>query len=209
MYSTIIGSALTLTAYSWILALTIPKQPNHNMTVGQIVSATLQIVILCWTAMMLLTNSFTNTPVEIFAGYLIYDSIDLVVKPIGKNVTEFHVHHCLVIFLMLIIYYFVDYNIFNCYSMLLVLETSALMLNITNLTKQYIPSFKQINTINVFVYFVSRVVLFPVCIYYWINNVLVHGTLHFASGLSTLLLVLGYIGFCWWFMKLYKKTYRV
>lgn len=206
MYLTVIGSALTLTACSWILSLTMPRQPRHNMTVGQIMSASFQIVLLSWGITNMLMNNLSSILLDVFIGYLMYDTIDLIVKPIGKNVTELYVHHILSIFLIMIIKYFTDYNILYAYAVLLALEASSLMLNITNLTKQFFPDFRHINTINLYVYFLSRIVVYPVLIIFYYQDLVARHALTYISGFTVILLSLGGILFIWWFMKLYEKT---
>jgi hypothetical protein len=177
MISEIAIWVVLLTGVSQVLPYTIPSirsklqsmivsQEEYDMidkTIGQLISSACQILIIMGAVVDLITPIPYLTPFVI--GYFVYDMIHLYTKPYGKTQTIFFLHHGLTIVMVGYVYLIESpYKLFNdiCY---IVLETSSLSLNITNCIKYFYPNhpnMKLINFINISIYGLFRMLLYPI-----------------------------------------------
>jgi len=217
--------ATVLTEVSHVLPYTIPsirsklqsmivsqqEQDMIDKTIGQLISSACQILIILGAIVDLFTPITYLTPFVI--GYFVYDMIHLYTKPYGKTQSIFFLHHGLTIVMVGYVYLIESpYKSFNdiCY---ILLETSSLSLNITNSIKYFYPNhpnMKCINLINISIYGLSRILLYPINIGHGIyilynsNNAYII-QLHIFP---VFLLIILYAVCVNWFIAMVTKHYR-
>ena len=123
----------------------------------------------------------------------------------------FHVHHiCSIIF---ITYLQQDPSI--CPSvpmntMTIVLELSAASINIYNLCKQFWNAYaRQAELVNILIYFIARIVIYPIVLYsliyqHYIDNILLDP----SYGVPSLVFALLHIQCCVWFREMVLRYFR-
>ena len=140
-----------------------------DRTVGQIMSATCQVLITVAAAVDLITPIHSLTPFVI--SYYLYDILHLCIKPYGKTKRHYLIHHAGTIILVTYGHliqspYKICINIFY-----ILLESSAATTNIvTSLTHAYPASQYTIplSFINVVIYGTTRILLYPIHLGYYI-----------------------------------------
>jgi hypothetical protein len=174
MISEIAIWVVLLTGASHVIPYTIPsirsklqsmivsqqEQDMIDKTIGQLISAASQILIILGAIVDLITPIPYLTPFVI--GYFVSDMIHLYTKPYGKTQTIFFLHHGLTIVMVGYVYLIESpYKSFNdiCY---ILLETSSLSLNITNSIKYFYPNHSHMKFINISIYGICRMLLYPI-----------------------------------------------
>jgi len=140
-----------------------------DRSVGQIMAVIGQLLITGWASLNLLGLDAYHSLNALFIGYYLYDTVHLLTKPYAKTYTLYVVHHALAIIIVGSLYlvdipYVVPLNI-----MYILLEFSAATVNITNLLIHTYPSSTVVITssfINVSIYGITRVIVYPIVLSY-------------------------------------------
>jgi len=200
----ILGTIIGLQGCNWIVTRVLPTQAHHDHVVGQVVGAGFQATIISIALWMMYNQINTVLVPSLLFGYFVYDLIDLLRKPDWQ--TLYIVHHIISLLLMLFIKVFTDHNdIF--YPMIVLLESSTLTMNIGNLLKQVVSPvyYKLLNLLNIVVYGITRVLLFPVWIYYYGSRAQIFDS---VIGITLVLFIAAYGMFLVWFYKFLLKYLR-
>ena len=199
-----LGTVLALQITNRILTRLSITASHSDLLVSQITSTSFQGLLIEVSFYSLYIGSVSETIPCCLFGYFIYDLINLCTKPFGKTMYEIHIHHIAVLSIMFLIKTFTHYSLPLLVQLIIILESSSFMLNIMNICKQYIhqPVYSRILAlVNLFVYGITRCILFPVWIYYYSFD----GELTVLKGFLILVFVLGNIAFVVWFYKLLSK----
>jgi TLC domain len=187
------------------------------LTTGQITAAICQFVFSIWAFLNMIIYTYrdiTDSTWQIEAyliGFYIYDLFHLLTYKEGRKLYIFHLHHIVAVVTLIILQEYPEVCpdiIIN--TILFVLETSSLGINITVLYKQFATNYIQTaELINVIIYGATRIIAFPSLIYTEIHNMYVNGHLGeppFASVaiIMTLLHILCMV----WFQKMLTNFYE-
>ena len=207
MLFTIIGFATGLVACNWLVTRFLPTQSQHDYTVSQIVSAGFQIYMIGISLYMMYIQSTTTFLYEMMFGYFVYDLINLFQKPFGRTMYVIQGHHIVTMLFIAYNYLSTPYDSLLYPLLLIILESSSLLLNVTGLLKQMVDPihYKAIQFVTVVLYGLSRVVLFPIWIYMFGRHHLIHNTFDIAIGITIISCIAGNILFAIWFYKLLLK----
>jgi hypothetical protein len=179
--------------------------------VGQIMAVIGQLIITGWASLNLLGLNAYHSLDALFIGYYIYDTVHLLTKSYAKTHTLYLVHHVLSIVIVGFLYlvdipYVVPLNI-----MYILLEFSAAIGNVSNLLIHTYPSSTFIITssfINVSVYGISRIIVYPIILLYLGHYAYITttSTYSFCIGLVPLgLLTVLYFACIYWCMGMVAK----
>jgi len=140
-----------------------------DRTIWQIMSVIGQLLITGWASLNLLGLNAYHSLDALVIGYYLYDIVHLLTKPYAKTHTLYLVHHVVAIFIVGFLYlvdipYVVPLNI-----LYVLLEFSAAAGNITNLLIHTYPSSQFVissSFINVSIYGITRIVVYPIVVSY-------------------------------------------
>lgn len=193
-----------------------PVFDNHNIsvdddeqnaidrTIGQLVAMGAQILMVAGAV----ADLFTPLPLHsLVIGFYAYDMIHLYIKPYGKTLQIYLIHHAVTIALISYLYLIETPYTKEMDTYYILLEVSSVSINAVNLIKFFYPLSDSLDTLsfaNVVVYGITRVVLYPLnlgwCLYCVLTsgNILIHVP-------PFLVLVMLY-GVCvQWFLAMIKK----
>lgn len=213
MFLTISGCAIQLLACNWLVTRILPtqsqqsQQSQHDYTVSQIISGGFQIYLIGIALYMMYIQSTSSFLFGIMFGYFLYDLVNLVQKPFGRTMYAIHGHHIGSILFMGHLYLYTPYDPVMYPIMLLILESSSLLLNVVGLLKQIAdPVYhKVIQLVTVVLYGISRIVMFPLWIYVFGRQHMIQGTFDTAIGIAIGACVFANSIFAVWFYKLLLK----
>lgn len=135
-----------------------------DRTIGQLVNSVCQLLIIGWACYNLLIADATDSLNAFVVGFYLYDTIHLYIHPYGKTQRVYIVHHLVTIGIIAYVQYVATgYSIFGNINYIL-LELSSTSINVTNIVKFFNPMAKYnitISGINVNIYFITRIVMFP------------------------------------------------
>jgi hypothetical protein len=182
-----------------------------DRSVGQIVGASAQLLITGWACLNLLGLNAYHSLDACVIGFYLYDIFHLLTKPYAKTLHIFRIHHVLSICMicygyLLDIPYFIASN-----TLYVVLEFSAVSINITNLLSHCYPSSNFVipcSFINISIYCVTRIIVYPIfCAYlqYYVY-VTTTTTYSYCLCLPALGLLTGlYFACLYWFIGMVTK----
>jgi len=210
MLLTALGFATGLEACNWLVTRIMPtqsQQSQHDYTVSQIISGGFQIYLIGISFYMMYIQSTSTFLYEIMAGYFIYDLLTLLRKPFGRTMYAIHGHHIGSILFMGHLYLYTSYDPLMYPLLLVILESSSLLLNVVGLLKQMADPVhhKSIQLATVVLYGLSRIVLFPLWIYMFGRQHMIQGTFDTAIGIVIGACVFANSIFAVWFYKLLLK----
>ena len=182
-----------------------------DRTVGQIMAAACQFIIVVWTSLNLLLGSSIQPLHTCMIGFYIYDLIHLTIHPYGKTQQIFLVHHTMTIGLVLYLKYVpLSYYSFNN-EIYLFLELSGFSINVTNVVKQFYPASKYnivLSALNVYIYGLTRGILCPCIVTVIILSCIFHTPpLQELAPVPFFVLVIALS--IWWFIAMIKKHNRL
>jgi len=134
-----------------------------DRTIGQLMSAICQMVIVLWASLNLLTGSSIEPLHNFVISYYLYDMIHLYLKPYGKTQRIFFLHHSLTIFLIAYTRYADLHNAGFFHVSYICMELSGCSINITQLLRYSYPISKlniTVSAINLLIYGILRLVIY-------------------------------------------------
>jgi hypothetical protein len=180
-----------------------------DRTIGQIMGASCQFMIVAWAFLNLLFTGPIEPLHDLVISYYLYDMIHLYMKPYGRRQSIFFLHHTLSICMIAYIRYTqIEYTTLS-HSLYILMESSGCALNITNLYKQFYPASKHIITcssVNIIIYGLTRVLVYPLILSYYEYQLYISvlDTKYIYIFPNALLILL----FCvsvWWFIAMVQK----
>jgi len=134
-----------------------------DRTIGQLMSAICQTVIVLWASLNLLIGWPIDPLHNFVISYYLYDMIYLYLKPYGKTQKIFFLHYSLTIFLIAYIRYAELHHIGFFHVSYICMELSGCSINITHLLRYSFPISKlniAISAINLLLYGILRLVIY-------------------------------------------------
>jgi hypothetical protein len=175
-----------------------------DRTIGQIISALCQSIIVMWTCINILTE-WSIEPLHNFViSYYLYDMIHIYIKPYGKTQSIFFLHHSLSIFLIAYVRYAELHYIAFMNTIYICMELSGLCINITNLLKYAYPTSKSnivLSAINLMIYCILRQVIYGFTLLYYT----VITELTYIYYIPAVLLYFLYFASLYWFILMAQK----
>jgi len=179
-----------------------------DRTIGQIMAAICQMVIILWASLNLLIG-WSIEPLHNFViAYYLYDMIHLYLKPYGKTQSIFFFHHSLTIFLIAYIRYTELHFTGFSYLSYICMELSGCSINVTHLLKYAYPISKLnigISAINLLVYGVTRLFIYGFALLYCMATV----EITYIHYIPVVLLNTLYLVSLYWFILMANKHKRL
>jgi hypothetical protein len=145
-----------------------------DRTIGQLISAFCQGVIVLWASLNLLTGGSIESLHNFVIAYYLYDMIYLYLKPYGKTQTLFFFHHSLSIFFIVYIQYTGVPSSGFIHLTYICMELSGCSINITHLFKYSYPTSKNhlvLSAINIVTYGFLRLIVYGTTLTYAIITI--------------------------------------
>jgi hypothetical protein len=175
-----------------------------DRTIGQLMSAISEIIIVLWASLNLLIGWSIDPLHNFVISYYIYDMIHLYIKPYGKRQTLFFFHHSLSIFLVAYMQYAeLQYTKFM-HLTYICMELSGCSINITQLLKYTYPTSKStivLSAINLMIYCMLRQVIFGFALLYYTITI----EITYIYYIPAIILYLLYFASLYWFIMMAQK----
>ena len=210
---------LTSTALISAFSIALPKIGSTPELIdkinGHLVAAAIQAVITAWAAVNLVYPAYSTTLHHAVIGYYVYDILYLLISPYATSKKTFIAHHIAAIFVALYAICVELSYVYLLNILYLVLESGSLILNLTNVAKilyPYTQFSRNMITLNLVCYTISRMICFPACLLHGItiiNNSKEPSTEAFYMAPPAAILVILYLVSIQWFMAMvvsYTKT---
>jgi hypothetical protein len=180
-----------------------------DRTIGQIMGASCQFIIIIWAFLNLLYSGSIEPLHDFIISYYIYDLIHLYTTPYGRRQSIAFLHHTLIICMITYIRYTQIDTIIFTQLLYILMELSSCSLNIMNLCKQFYPASKHIITysfVNVMIYGLTRVIIYPLVLsYYEYQLYISEKDTKYLYLFPNALLILLYCISLWWFIAMVQK----
>lgn len=185
--------------------LRIKVRDSIDRTLGQVVAATCQFLMTGWSLSNLVLGSSIQALDQLVIGFYIYDIVHLLTKPYGKTQRIYLLHHIMSILFIYLNTLNIHRNVFSTNISYLLMESSSATINLTAIIVHERPRYKSfVNKVNVFVYGLTRVVLFPGNIlYYFVDSLSSEQPL--LRSCELIMAILFYGMFVYWHQAMIKK----
>jgi len=185
--------------------LRIKVRDSIDRTLGQLVAATCQSLMTGWSLSNLILGSSVQALDQLVIGFYIYDIVHLLTKPYGKTQRIYLLHHIAAILFIYLNTLNIHRNVFSTNISYLLMESSSATINLTTIIVHERPRYKSfVNKVNIIVYGLTRVILFPGNIlYYFIDSLSSDQPILRSSELIMATLFYGL--FVYWHQAMIKK----
>lgn len=183
----------------------IKVRDSIDRTLGQLVAATCQSLMTGWSLYNLILGSSVQGLDQLVIGFYIYDIVHILTKPYGKTQRIYLLHHIATIFFIYLNTLNIHRNVFSTNISYLLMESSSATINITTIIVHEIPRYKSfVNKVNIIVYGLTRVILFPGNILYYLVDSLSSDQPILRSS-ELIMAILFYGLFVYWHQAMIKK----
>jgi len=138
-----------------------------DRTIGQLVAGACQFLIVLWALWNRLMAGDLQPLHNFVLGFYLHDTIHLLVKPYGKTLRIFLVHHGVAIGLVLYLKYCPPSYYSFANEAYLLLELSAFSINATHVFRRFFITSKYniaLSALNLYLYCITRLILYPLMI---------------------------------------------
>lgn len=206
--------------FTSFISQTLRLNPNllekQDILIGQFIGALIQLGLSIWASVNLLLSSPAQSTWHLetaLIGFYTYDLIYLLSFAKGQTMYLFHAHHIGSIILISHLQLHPHINMPDSVNMtIFILELSAASINIKNLYRQFqLPFPKRVELINILIYFITRVILFPIILYMELYHFYMKEILFTLPGiipsvlLATLYLIC--VKWCWDMVRRYQISH--
>ena len=206
--------------YTSFISQTLRLNPNllekQDILIGQFIGALIQLGLSIWASVNLLLSSPDQSTWHLktaLIGFYTYDLIYLLSFAKGQTMYLFHAHHigCIILISHLQLYPHINkHDSMNMF--IFILELSAASINIKNLYRQFqLPFPNRVELINILIYFITRIILFPIILYIEIYHLYMKEILFTLPAMipSALLVTLHLIcvKWCWDMVRRYRISH--
>ena len=185
--------------------LRIKVRDSTDRTLGQVVAATCQFLMTGWSLSNLVLGSSVQGLDQLVIGFYIYDIVHLLTKHYGKTQRIYLLHHVVTIVFIYLNTLNIHRNLLSTNISYLLMESSSATINLTAIIVHERPRYKSfVNKVNIIVYGLTRVILFPGNIlYYFVDSLSSDQPLLRSSELIMAILFYGL--FVYWHQAMIKK----
>jgi len=175
-----------------------------DRTMGQLMSAMIQSIIITWAFLNLLTAGSIDPLHNFVISYYIYDMIHLYMKPYGKTQQIFFFHHSMGIFLIVYLQYTGLQYAELMHISYICMELSACSINILHLLRYAYPASKihiVMSGVNLFLYGFLRLIVYGIALLYFT----VTTDITYVYYIPTILQYILYFASLYWFILMTQK----